>query len=45
MVNDDLYREMIRNFEIPKLSDNGMEEYWFQQDGVIGTVRSHGRES
>ena len=31
-VNGDRYREIIRDFVIPNMRENGMKGYWFQQD-------------
>ena len=33
-VNSGPYGEMIRDFVIPDFRENGMEGYWFQQDGA-----------
>ena len=35
--NGDCYRGLIRNFVILDLRENGMDGYWFQQDGAIST--------
>ena len=31
-MNRDRYEEMIRDFVIPDLRENGIKGYWFQQD-------------
>ena len=39
-VNDDRYRDMIRDFVIPDLRENDMEDYWFQEnDATYHTAR------
>ena len=32
-VNQECYRDMVSDFLIPIVRDNGMEHFWFQRDG------------
>ncbi|XP_018343288.1 PREDICTED: uncharacterized protein LOC108749221 [Trachymyrmex septentrionalis] len=34
IVNQERYRDMISDFLMPIVHDNGMEHFWFQQDGA-----------
>lgn len=33
-IDGNRYRAMIRDFLVPKMAENGMDGYWFQQDGA-----------
>lgn len=34
VINQERYRDMVTNFLMPIVRDNGMEHFWFQQDGA-----------